>query len=150
MRAVIALGSNLGDRESYIQSALNEMATFLTIERVSTLIETKPVGGPSQGDYLNAVVLGECELEAEELLKKLMEIEKNLGRVREEINGPRTIDLDIISMGDLVIQSENLSLPHPRAHLRRFVLEPWLEVDPEAQLVGRGSVRELLRSIKPS
>ncbi|MEY2822577.1 MAG: hypothetical protein RLZZ485_213 [Actinomycetota bacterium] len=150
MRAVIALGSNLGDRESYIQSALKEMATFLTIERVSTLIETEPVGGPSQGDYLNAVVLGECELEAEELLKKLMEIEKNLGRVREEINGPRTIDLDIISMGDLVIQSENLSLPHPRAHLRRFVLEPWLEVDPEAQLVGRGSVKELLRSIKPS
>jgi 2-amino-4-hydroxy-6-hydroxymethyldihydropteridine diphosphokinase len=150
MRAVIALGSNLGDRESYIQSALTEMATFLTIERVSTLIETEPVGGPSQGDYLNAVVLGECELEAEELLKKLMEIEKNLGRVREEINGPRTIDLDIISMGDLVIQSENLSLPHPRAHLRRFVLEPWLEVDPEAQLVGRGSVKELLRSIKPS
>ena len=150
MRAVIALGSNLGDRESYIQSALKEMATFLTIERVSTLIETEPVGGPSQGDYLNAVVLGACELEAEELLKKLMEIEKNLGRVREEINGPRTIDLDIISMGDLVIQSENLSLPHPRAHLRRFVLEPWLEVDPEAQLVGRGSVKELLRSIKPS
>jgi len=150
MRAVIALGSNRGDRESYIQSALKEMATFLTIERVSTLIETEPVGGPSQGDYLNAVVLGECELEAEELLKKLMEIEKNLGRVREEINGPRTIDLDIISMGDLVIQSENLSLPHPRAHLRRFVLEPWLEVDPEAQLVGRGSVKELLRSIKPS
>ncbi len=150
MKAVIALGSNLGDRESYIQSALKEMATFLTIERVSTLIETEPVGGPSQGDYLNAVVLGECELEADELLKKLMEIEKNLGRVREEINGPRTIDLDIISMGDLVIQSENLSLPHPRAHLRRFVLEPWLEVDPEAQLVGRGSVRELLRSIKPS
>jgi 2-amino-4-hydroxy-6-hydroxymethyldihydropteridine diphosphokinase len=150
MKAVIALGSNLGDRESYIQSALKEMATFLTIERVSTLIETEPVGGPSQGDYLNAVVLGECELEAEELLKKLMEIEKNLGRVREEINGPRTIDLDIISMGDLVIQSENLSLPHPRAHLRRFVLEPWLEVDPEAQLVGRGSVKELLRSIKPS
>ena len=150
MRVVIALGSNLGDRESYIQSALKEMATFLTIERVSTLIETVPVGGPSQGDYLNAVVLGECELEAEELLKKLMEIEKNLGRVREEINGPRTIDLDIISMGDLVIQSENLSLPHPRAHLRRFVLEPWLEVDPEAQLVGRGSVKELLRSIKPS
>ncbi len=150
MTVVIALGSNLGDRESYIQSALKEMATFLTIERVSTLIETEPVGGPSQGDYLNAVVLGECELEAEELLKKLMEIEKNLGRVREEINGPRTIDLDIISMGDLVIQSENLSLPHPRAHLRRFVLEPWLEVDPEAQLVGRGSVKELLRSIKPS
>jgi 2-amino-4-hydroxy-6-hydroxymethyldihydropteridine diphosphokinase len=150
MKAVIALGSNLGDRESYIQGALKEMATFLTIERVSTLIETEPVGGPSQGDYLNAVVLGECELEAEELLKKLMEIEKNLGRVREEINGPRTIDLDIISMGDLVIQSENLSLPHPRAHLRRFVLEPWLEVDPEAQLVGRGSVKELLRSIKPS
>ena len=150
MRAVVALGSNLGDRESYIQSALKELATFLTIERVSTLIETEPVGGPLQGDYLNAVVLGECELEAEELLKKLMEIEKNLGRVREEINGPRTIDLDIISMGDLVIQSENLSLPHPRAHLRRFVLEPWLEVDPEAQLVGRGSVKELLRSIKPS
>jgi 2-amino-4-hydroxy-6-hydroxymethyldihydropteridine diphosphokinase len=122
----------------------------MNIERVSSLIETKPVGGPSQGDYLNAVVLGECELEAEELLMKLMEIEKNLGRVREEINGPRTIDLDIISMGDLVIQSENLSLPHPRAHLRRFVLEPWLEVDPEAQLVGRGSVKELLRSIKPS
>jgi 2-amino-4-hydroxy-6-hydroxymethyldihydropteridine diphosphokinase len=150
MRVVIALGSNLGDRESYIQSALKQMATFLTIERVSSLIETEPVGGPSQGDYLNAVALCECELKPEELLNNLMDVEKNLGRVREEVNGPRTIDLDIISFGDLMIATKNLSLPHPRAHLRRFVLEPWLEVDPEAQLPGRGSVKEILESIKPS
>ena len=150
MKVVIALGSNLGDRESFIQSALREMGSFLQIVRVSSLIETKPVGGPKQGDYLNAVAICECELDADELLTKLMEVEQIFGRRREEVNGPRTLDLDIISYGDVVMDSENLTLPHPRAHSRDFVLIPWLEVDPEAELIGYGRVKELLTSIRPS
>ena len=150
MRAVIALGSNLGGREIHIQNALGQMASFLTIERVSSLIETKPVGGPPQGSYLNAVAICECEIDPEELLAKLMEVEGTLGRVRTVVNGPRTIDLDIIAMGNTEMSTPNLTLPHPRAHLREFVLRPWLEVEPEAYLVGHGSVKDLLRSVTPS
>ena len=150
MKVVIALGSNLGEREIHIQNALEEMASLLTIVRVSSLIETKPVGGPPQGNYINAVAICDCDLDPEELLERLMAIEANLGRVREVVNGPRTIDLDIIAIEDLEIRSPNLTLPHPRAHLRGFVLRPWLEVEPEAHLVGHGSVRELLQSIMPS
>lgn len=150
MKVVIALGSNLGERELHIQDALAQMSSFLRIERVSSFIETRPVGGPPQGNYLNGVAICECEIDPELLLARLMEVEARLGRVRDEVNGPRTIDLDIISIDDLVIESHNLTLPHPRAHLRDFVLKPWLEVEPKAHLVGRGSVKELLQSITPS
>lgn len=150
MKVVIALGSNLGEREIHIQNALEEMASFLTIVRVSSFIETKPVGGPPQGNYINAVAICDCNLDPEELLERLMAIEANLGRVREVVNGPRTIDLDIIAFEDLEIRSPNLILPHPMAHLRDFVLRPWLEVEPEAHLVGHGSVSELLQSIMSS
>ena len=150
MKVVIALGSNLGEREIHIQNALEQMASFLTIVRVSSFIETKPVGGPPQGNYINAVAICDSDLDPEELLERLMAIEANLGRVREVVNGPRTIDLDIISIEDLAIRSPNLTLPHPRAHLRDFVLRPWLEIEPEAHLASLGSVKELLQSIMPS
>ena len=149
MKVVIALGSNLGEREIHIQNALEEMASLLTVVRVSSFIETKPVGGPPQGNYVNAVAICDSDLDPEELLERLMAIEANLGRVREVVNGPRTIDLDIISIEDLEIRSPNLTLPHPRAHLRDFVLRPWLEVEPEAHLVGCGFVKDLSIKLQP-
>ena len=143
MRVVIALGSNLGDRQAYIDSALEKLATFVDVVKISTLVETDPVGGPEQGRYLNGVLIGETELSPEDLMRKLLEIEEGLGRIRTVPNGPRTIDLDLIDYQGMTIDSSLLTLPHPRAHLRAFVILPWLEIDPEASLPGHGSLRDL-------
>ncbi|MFM8842112.1 MAG: 2-amino-4-hydroxy-6-hydroxymethyldihydropteridine diphosphokinase [Actinomycetota bacterium] len=143
-RVVIALGSNLGDRKSSIESAIDLLKEFIEIEKVSTLIETDPVGGPEQGPYLNGVLLGRTTLAPEELMTKLLEVEAELGRVRSVPNAPRTIDLDLIDYEGVVIDSPTLTLPHPRAHQRHFVIKPWLEIDPEALLVGHGRLREIM------
>jgi 2-amino-4-hydroxy-6-hydroxymethyldihydropteridine diphosphokinase len=143
MKVVIALGSNLGDREATLIEAINQLATIITVLKVSTFHETAPVGGPEQPDYLNAVLIGESELEPAELLRKMQEIELSAGRQRIERWGARTLDLDLITAGDLVLESELLTLPHPRAHERRFVLDPWLEIDSKAYLPGFGEVRLL-------
>lgn len=143
MKVVIALGSNLGDREATLNDAINQLAAIITVVKVSTFHETAPVGGPEQPDYLNAVLIGESELEPAELLRKMQEIELAAGRQRIERWGARTLDLDLIAADDLVIESEFLTLPHPRAHERRFVLDPWLEIDSEAYLPGFGEVRLL-------
>ena len=143
MRVVIALGSNLGDRQAYIDSALEKLATFVDVVKMSTLVETDPVGGPEQGRYLNGVLIGETELSPEDLMRKLLEIEEGLGRIRTVPNGPRTIDLDLIDYQGMTLDSSLLTLPHPRAHLRAFVILPWLEIDPEASLPGHGSLRDL-------
>ena len=147
MKAVIALGSNLGDRELNIDSAVAEIAKIIEVTHLSTNHETDPVGGPDQPKYLNAVLIGESLLTPEELLKALLAIESRLGRVREIHWGPRTIDLDLIIVDDEKIHSPDLVLPHPRAHERRFVLEPWAEIDPEAVLPGHGRVEEILLRI---
>ena len=147
MKAVIALGSNLGDRELNIDSAVAEIAKIIEVTHLSTNHETDPVGGPDQPKYLNAVLIGESLLTPEELLKALLAIESRLGRVREIHWGPRTIDLDLIIVDDEKIDSPDLVLPHPRAHERRFVLEPWAEIDPEAVLPGHGRVEEILLRI---
>lgn len=143
MRVVIALGSNLGDRQAYIDSALEKLATFVDVVTISTLVETDPVGGPEQGRYLNGVLIGEAELSPEDLMRKLLEIEEGLGRIRTVPNGPRTIDLDLIDYQGMTLDSSLLTLPHPRAHLRAFVILPWLEIDPDASLPGHGSLRDL-------
>jgi len=143
MKVVIALGSNLGDREATLIDAINQLATIINVVKVSTFHETAPVGGPEQPDYLNAVLIGESELEPTELLRKMQEVELAAGRQRIERWGARTLDLDLIAADDLVIESEFLTLPHPRAHERRFVLDPWLEIDSEAYLPGFGEVRLL-------
>ncbi|MCX6453665.1 MAG: 2-amino-4-hydroxy-6-hydroxymethyldihydropteridine diphosphokinase [Actinobacteria bacterium] len=147
MKAVIALGSNLGNRELNIDSAVAEIAKIIEVTHLSTNHETDPVGGPDQPKYLNAVLIAESFLTPEELLKALLAIESRLGRVREIHWGPRTIDLDLIIVDDEKIDSPDLVLPHPRAHERRFVLEPWAEIDPEAVLPGRGRVEEILLRI---
>jgi len=141
MKVVIALGSNLGDRKVTLDSAVEALRQIITVTKVSRYIETDPVGGPEQPDYLNAVLIGESDLEPTDLLLKMQAIELAAGRERLERWGARTLDLDLIVAGDLVMDTELLTLPHPRAHERRFVLDPWLEVDPQAILPGFGEVR---------
>ena len=147
MKAVIALGSNLGNRELNIDSAIAELAKIVEITHLSTNHETDPVGGPEQPKYLNAIAIAETELKPEELLIAMLEIENKLGRKREIHWGPRTLDLDLIVFGDEVIDSETLVLPHPRAHERRFVLEPWIEIEPDAYIPGIGKVESILQQI---
>jgi 2-amino-4-hydroxy-6-hydroxymethyldihydropteridine diphosphokinase len=147
VKAVIALGSNLGNRELYIDSAVAELAKVIEITHLSTNHETDPVGGPEQPKYLNAIAIAETELDPRELLIIMLEIENRLGRKREAHWGPRTIDLDLIVFGDEVIDSEVLVLPHPRAHERKFVLEPWLEIDPGAYIPGIGEIESILQRI---
>jgi 2-amino-4-hydroxy-6-hydroxymethyldihydropteridine diphosphokinase len=148
MKAVVALGSNLGDRFDYLQKAVNEINSLTDIEilEISSVYETLPVGGPEQGNYLNAVVTLNTKFEAEELLLKLLLIELNLGRQREIAWGPRTIDLDLICFEDQTINLENLVLPHPRAHERCFVIKPWLEIEPKAR-IGNTEIREFLKNL---
>lgn len=147
MRVVIALGSNLGARELTIESAVSELAKIIEVTHLSTNHDTDPVGGPEQPKYLNAVLIADSQLDPNELLVAMLEIESNLGRVREVHWGPRNIDLDLIIAEELVIETKELTLPHPRAHLRKFVLEPWLEIDPDAKIPGIGSVELILQGL---
>jgi 2-amino-4-hydroxy-6-hydroxymethyldihydropteridine diphosphokinase len=147
VKAVIALGSNLGNRELYIDSAVAELAKVIEITHLSTNHETDPVGGPEQPKYLNAIAIAETDLDPRELLIIMLEIENRLGRKREVHWGPRNIDLDLIVFGYEVIDSEVLVLPHPRAHERKFVLEPWLEIDPDAYIPGIGEIESILQRI---
>ncbi len=148
MNAVVALGSNLGDRFDFLQKAVNKINSFKEIEifKISSVYETLPVGGPEQGNYLNAVISVNTELEAEELLLKLLLIELDLGRQREIVWGPRTIDLDLIWFENQTINLDNLVLPHPRAHERCFVIKPWLEIEPEAR-IGNTEIQEFLKDL---
>ena len=150
MKAVISLGSNLENRKLNLDIAIAELEKVFTELKVSTYIETKPVGGPKQDDFLNTVAIGECELAAIDLLKKLLSIEDQIGRVRDVKWGPRLIDLDLIVYGDQVIDSPTLKLPHPLAHSREFVLAPWFAIDPQAVIPGVGEIKTLLASIAKS
>jgi len=147
MKAVIALGANIGNPEEQMQIAIALLQDSLELIAVSSIIKTAPVGGPTQPDYLNAVCIAESELSASELLGLLQGIEKSLGRVREERWGPRTIDLDLIQYGTILSAADELTLPHPRAHERRFVLEPWFEIEPDAILLTHGKISELLAQL---
>ena len=130
MKAVVGLGANLGDRLATMRGALQALARVATIERVSSVYATAPVGGPPQPDYLNAAVLIEVEAAPSELLHSLLAIESTLGRVRRERNGPRLIDLDILWIDGVVVKSEELEVPHPRLGERAFAVVPLLEVAP--------------------
>ncbi len=151
MKAVVSIGSNLENRKLNLDIAITNLQSVLTNIIVSKYIETKPVGGPEQGDYLNAVAIGECDLPAEQLLTELLKIEDEMGRVREIKWGPRIIDLDLIVYGDHSSNTDFLKLPHPLAHTRDFVLNPWYSIDPEAVIPGTGAIKTLLASLgKPS
>ncbi len=108
------------------------------------MYETVPVGGPPQPEYLNAVLIADTTLPAADLLRRCQAAEAAFGRVREEVWGPRTLDVDVIVYGDVVSDDPELTLPHPRAQERAFVLAPWLDADPDAEIPGRGRVAALL------
>lgn len=145
-QVVLALGSNLGDPLANLQAGVDHLASApgLRCTAVSGVFVTAPVGGPPQPDYLNAVLLADSELPARSILGLCHDAEQALRRVREERWGPRTLDVDVIACDDEVSSDPELTLPHPRAHQRAFVLAPWLDVDPQASLVGLGSVASLL------
>lgn len=142
---VLGLGSNLGDREAAIAQALARLrARGFRARLVSSLYLTEPVGGPPQGLFLNAVAAGATAAAPEALLADCLAVERELGRVRGEPNGPRTIDVDILFYGALVRPGPAPIVPHPRLSERRFVLEPLLEILPDLVHPGLGaSVREL-------
>jgi 2-amino-4-hydroxy-6-hydroxymethyldihydropteridine diphosphokinase len=146
---VLALGSNLGDRGDILQGGVDAIAGLpeVRLNAVSPVYETVPVGGPPQPDYLNAVVLAETALPPLELLDRLHEVEAAFDRVRVVRWGPRTLDIDIINVAGERSDDPDLTLPHPRAHERAFVLAPWHDIDPEAQLPGYGPVANLLAEI---
>jgi len=144
MKAVIALGANIGDPKAQMDLAVAMLREATELISVSEYFSTKPISDIEQPDYLNAVCVVESELPALDLLSLLHGIEKALGRERLEKWGPRTIDLDLIQYGSLLSSADELKLPHPRAHERRFVLEPWISIDPEAILLTHGKISELL------
>ena len=148
MRVVIALGANLGEPRAQLEEAIEKLREVIVIEVISSFYETKPFKvSEEQPNYINAVLMGETNLEAEQLMKELLVLEERIGRKRSTINAARLIDLDIIDYQGMVINSENLTLPHPRAFEREFVLRPWIEIDPEAHLTGFGAVEELLAAL---
>jgi 2-amino-4-hydroxy-6-hydroxymethyldihydropteridine diphosphokinase len=146
---VLAVGANLGDRLGTLQGCVNAIGRLpdTDVLAISPVYQTAPVGGPPQPDYLNAVLTVSTGLGPRELLEAAHGIEAEFGRVREVRFGPRTLDIDIVSYAGQVSDDPVLTLPHPRAHERAFVLAPWLDVDPQATLPGRGRVRELLAGL---
>jgi 2-amino-4-hydroxy-6-hydroxymethyldihydropteridine diphosphokinase len=146
MKAVISLGANVGDPKANLDLAVALLREAIEVISVSSYLQTKPVGGPEQPDYLNAVAIVESDLPAKDLLALLNGIETAMGRTREIHWGPRVIDLDLIQYGELLVQDEKLTLPHPRAHERRFVLAPWFEIEPEAILLTHGRISDLLNT----
>lgn len=148
MKAVIALGANIGNPKEQMNLAVALLRESLDVSAVSSFFTTDPVGGPEQPDYLNAICIAESDLPAADLLALLHGIEKVLGRERIERWGPRTIDLDLIQYGTLLSYADELLLPHPRAHERRFVLEPWFEVEPDAILLTHGKISDLLEQLR--
>jgi 2-amino-4-hydroxy-6-hydroxymethyldihydropteridine diphosphokinase len=147
MKAVIALGANIGNPKEQMDIAVALLRESLEITAISTYFTTAPVGGPEQPDYLNAICIAESELPAAQLLGLLHGIERALGRERLVHWGPRTIDLDLIQYGAILSYADELQLPHPRAHERRFVLEPWFEIEPDAILITHGRIADLLAQL---
>jgi len=148
-RALVALGSNLGDRAGYLLSGLAALSRAgVRVLRLSRVYETEPAGPPGQGPYLNQVAAVETDLEPLGLLRLLLAVERAHGRVREKRYGPRTLDLDLLDYEGQILDLPGLTLPHPRLHERAFVLVPLLEVAPDWRhpRLGKGA-RELLLAL---
>lgn len=150
--AYVALGANLGDRAHNLRDALRRLGATpgVRVTRVSTFVENPSVGGPPDAPpFLNGAAAVETTLDPHALLTRLLEIERELGRVRGERNDPRTVDLDLILYGDLILDAPHLTLPHPRMHERPFVLGPLAEIAGDAQHpVRRTSIRDMLAAVR--
>ncbi len=148
---VVALGSNLGDRRAHLAYAVSRLKVLLARPRISPYINSAFIGSPAAGpqpDYLNGVVVGASSIDPVALLGELQAIERARGRARPHAHAPRTLDLDLILMGDLTMRTPDLVLPHPRFRERRFVLEPLAAVAPDlADPVSGRTVRELLAAL---
>ncbi|HHX84409.1 MAG TPA: 2-amino-4-hydroxy-6-hydroxymethyldihydropteridine diphosphokinase [Actinomycetales bacterium] len=151
-RVVFSLGGNEGDVLETLQEAVDAIAATpdVVVTDVSSVYRTAPWGKTDQPDFLNIVVLAETMMSSRIMLERMQAIEDYLGREREERWGPRTIDIDLIRVGDRLREDEDLTLPHPRAHERAFVLVPWLEADPAAELPGHGPVADLVAGLDTS
>ena len=151
-RAVLSVGANLGDRAGTLTECVTAIARIpdTDVLAVSPVYETAPVGGPPQPDYLNAVLAVRTGLRPRALLDAVHGIEARFGRVRGERFGPRTLDIDIVSYCGEVSSDPALTLPHPRAHERAFVLVPWHDIEPAAELPGHGPVQRLLAGLDRS
>ena len=147
-RVVLSIGANLGDAETMVHQTIHQLSEILKESKASRIYQTAPVGVEDQPEFFNAVVMGEWGGTADERLEKTSKLEEAAGRERILRWGVRTLDIDIIAFGDQVSHDPKLTLPHPRAHERLFVLIPWIELQPDAHLIGQGDVRGIIDALQ--
>ena len=145
---VLSIGANLGDAETMVHQTIDQLSGILKESKASRIYQTSPVGVEDQPDFFNAVVVGEWAGTADELLESTSKLEEAAGRERVLRWGARTLDVDIITFGDQVSDDPKLTLPHPRAHERLFVLIPWIELQLDAQLIGQGDVSAIIEALQ--
>ena len=145
----IALGSNLEEPSQQIYKAINLIDAIdeLSVTHTSSLYKTKPIGKIDQPDFINAAVKVEGDISPENLHSALQDIEKKAGRIRMELNEPRTLDLDILLIDDLIMKTKKLTVPHPRMHQREFVIVPLFEINQKLNIPGIGSIDDILKSL---
>jgi len=149
MASVLSLGSNLGDRRAHLRAGLSVVGSYVAVLAVSPLYETAPVGVTHQPAFLNCVAIVGTD-DPEIAWSAARAAEETRGRLRSRRWGPRSVDVDVVAVDAIVSDDPRLTLPHPRAHERAFVLRPWLDVDPNASVAGRGPVWRLLRDLPPA
>ena len=143
----IALGSNLDDPREQIYKAINSIDAIddLSVTHISSLYKTKPIGKIDQPDFINATIEVEGDISPEKLHASLQDIETKAGRIRKELNEPRTLDLDILLIDDLIMKTKKLTVPHPRMHQRQFVVVPLFEINPKLNIPGIGPINKILK-----
>ena len=149
-RVYLSLGANVGDREANLRAAIERLQKIGTVAALSSLYETEPVEFTAQPWFLNCAVLLETEMMPRQLLKALLDVEREMGRRRTQNKGPRMIDIDILLFASSVVRTKGLTIPHPALHRRRFVLEPLAEIAPDVRHpVLKKMIRELRNELPP-
>ena len=146
-KAVLSLGSNLGDRRAHLAAAVTTLEAEVTVDAVSSIYQTPPWGPVPQDDYYNLTLTARARLDPYGWLELCRRLEQDAGRIRDIRWGPRTLDADVVMVDEIVLMDPDLTLPHPRAHERAFVLLPWMEIEPYAQIPGHGPIGDLLADL---